>query len=65
MTTEAKEIFEGAKNFAKNAMQRDKDKSFDPKRVHELFDEVYGWADMTYEVQLYDVDFNQLSNLRQ
>lgn len=64
VTTEAKEIFEGAKNFAKNAMQRDKQQSFDPKRVHELFDEIYGWADMTYELQLYDVDYNQLSKLR-
>ena len=59
--TETQELYEGAKNFAKNAVQfEDKDQIVDPKLIHERFEEVYGWAQMTYEIQLYDIDIGVL-----
>ena len=49
--TEAKEIYEGAKNFAKNAVQfEDGNEGVDPKSIHENFDENYGWTQMRYEI---------------
>lgn len=63
VTTEAKEIYEGAKNFAKNAVMYDingSKKEVDPKSIHMGFDETYGWSYLSYEVQFYDVDLELL-----
>lgn len=64
VTTEAKEIFEGAKNFAKNAAvlfyNTNSGEGVDPKTIHKGFDETYGWAQISYEVQFYDVDLPML-----
>ena len=62
--TEAKEIYEGAKNFAKNTVRYRGDDSgqngVDPAIIHENFDTVYGWTQMHYELQLYDIDIDRL-----
>ena len=60
--TEAKEIYEGAKNFAKNAVryQDGSEKKVDPATIHENFDSIYGWTQMRYELQLYDIDIVRL-----
>jgi len=67
ITTEAKEIYEGAKNFAKNTVQLEKgqNKQVDPAIIHQDFDEIYGWSQMYYEVQLFDVDFARLYQIQE
>ena len=34
--------------------------SVDPKSIHNMFDEVFGWAKMEYNLKLYDLDFPRL-----
>ena len=63
--SEASEIFEGAKNFANNAFQEDDTTSgVDPKIIHKKFSDIYGWAKLNYEVQLYDIDFDKLTKMK-
>lgn len=67
ITTEAREIYEGAKNFARNTMMFGQDGSsrmVDPKLIHQNFDAIYGWAQLHYKVQLYDVDYDRLVKIR-
>ena len=33
--------------------------------IHQNFDEIYGWAQLYYKVQLYDVDFDRLIKIRE
>ena len=63
--TEAKEIYEGAKNFAKNAVRyQDGDvDGVDPIIIHEDFEAAYGWSQMRYEIQLYDIDIERLKEM--
>lgn len=66
MHAEAKEIFEGAKNFAKNVVRLTGDNGspeVDPKMINENFDEAYGWTEMRYELQLYDIDIGRLEEI--
>jgi len=63
ITTEAKEIFEGAKNFAENFNRKDDNDGFDASLINKNFKEVFGWAQMFYTVQLFDIDVVKLAEM--
>ena len=50
ITTEAREIYEGAKNFAKNMIQFENGEEVSPNLIHSSFNKVYGWSQMYYRV---------------